>query len=525
MHLSERISVVVFSCLAAITVHADPVTWTLTDAVFDDGGTATGSFTYDRDTNTLSDINIVTSATATATGASYTALLSGGPTTTRFVQQLQADYTGARVLSLNYDGSLTNAGGTVPIGTAFSAEALCTSSTCNSEAPQRRFVAGSVVAGPPPVSVGVQLPKVAIIDDIDDSGEYEVVVMGRRSPAEFGAAGVWGLQSSDQLNGFWYSEAFPASDASPIGDINGNETMDIAFLVFDPVNERPKIEVHEPLDGKRIKNVNFNKDHAPVALSIIADQNGNQSQEAAVLARRISDGRGRLLIRDLVTKAKVTNISLPKIYTVLSLDTADDISGNGAPEALVLATRNSDQVGFVLIWDTGGAGKIVNVRLPKNHDPVDHLAISGPGGISAVAVLALRTTDNRGRLLVYDALTGAKLWGATLATGRVPVSVVPVVTSGGEQQLAALQRRNSDIRPVVTFYDVDSGGLVKHVFFDADQFPLALAALPDSVIDAGSDPELAVFVFDIPNQVARTRVRDSVSKQLIQTLELPPLPP
>jgi hypothetical protein len=524
MHRFARISVVIFVCLLAITVRADPVTWTLTDAIFDDGGTATGSFVYNADTNTTSDINIVTSSTVMMAEGNYRVLLSGGPATTRLVEQQQADYTGARVLSLNYDGSLTNAGGEVPIGTAFSAEALCSNAACNPESPQRRFVAGSVVAGPPPVSVAFQLPKITAIDDLDDNGEYQVLTMARNPTLDFGVALLWGLESSELINAVVYSEAFQPSDASPIIDLNGNGTTDIAYLVFDPVVERPKVEVRDPLTDKRIKNVDFNKDHVPTALGIMADQNGNQSQEAVVLARRTSDGRGRLLIRDLVTKEKVRNISLPKIYTVLSLDTAEDISGNGAPEALVLATRTSDQRGFVLVWDTGGAGKVVNVKLPKDHAPVDHLAISGPGGISAVAVLARRTTDNRGRLLVYDALTGAKLWGATLAAGRDPRSVVSVVTSGGAQQLAALQRRIADTRPVVTVYDVDSGGLVNNIFFDADQFPLGLGALPDSVIDIGSDPEMAVFVFDIPNQVARTRVRDSVSKQLIQTLELPPPP-
>ena len=49
--------------LAAISINANafPVEWTLNNFVFDDGGIATGGFTYDADTYELSNVSIVTS--------------------------------------------------------------------------------------------------------------------------------------------------------------------------------------------------------------------------------------------------------------------------------------------------------------------------------------------------------------------------------------------------------------------------------------------------------------------------------
>ena len=44
----------------ASIAQAAPVTWTFNNVVFDDGTQLTGSFTYDIDTNTTSDINIFT---------------------------------------------------------------------------------------------------------------------------------------------------------------------------------------------------------------------------------------------------------------------------------------------------------------------------------------------------------------------------------------------------------------------------------------------------------------------------------
>lgn len=52
---------------------AVPVDWAVS-GTYDDGGTVTGSFTYDRDTNTYSNIAITTTNGGTRSGAVYTAV-------------------------------------------------------------------------------------------------------------------------------------------------------------------------------------------------------------------------------------------------------------------------------------------------------------------------------------------------------------------------------------------------------------------------------------------------------------------
>ena len=48
-----------------------PLTWTISNATFSDGGTASGTFVYDADTNTYSSINITTTTGSVRSGASY----------------------------------------------------------------------------------------------------------------------------------------------------------------------------------------------------------------------------------------------------------------------------------------------------------------------------------------------------------------------------------------------------------------------------------------------------------------------
>ena len=129
---------------------ADGVTWDLSGVTFDDGGTASGSFVYDADTNTVSDIDIVTTAGTAFGGATYT---GSDPAFGPFPDQLVAvtdaslaDFTGTPVLNLLFLDSLTDAGGTVDLLDAI--ETTCFDSDCTDTGPfLRDITAGEVVAG------------------------------------------------------------------------------------------------------------------------------------------------------------------------------------------------------------------------------------------------------------------------------------------------------------------------------------------------------------------------------------------
>jgi CSLREA domain-containing protein len=381
---------------------------------------------------------------------------------------------------------------------------------------QARCDIGAVEVEAPLEPIGTPITSFALAD-LAGGPDEEVVVVGDLNGN--GRAAVQDLGTASAVGSVAFTDGLTPIDAQGIADLNNNNADDLALLVRQTQDIVPKVEVRDPLTGKRLKNVDFNKQHEPVALAILADQNGNQSEEAAVLAKRASDNRPRVLIRDIQTKAKVINISLPKIFDVLELVDAPDFSGNGKAEVLVLASRLSDSKAFVLVWDTGGTGKIVNVQLPKNHTPVDLAYLTGPGGVAAVAVLAVRTTDERGRVLVYDALTAVKLWAAILGAGQAPVAIRSFATSGGATRVAALVERTSDSKPIVRIFNGNTGAVVDNVSYDAGQAPVDLLVLADSTLDGNANPELGVLVN--PDSDTQMRVRDSVTKNLLQTLSVP----
>jgi len=135
--------------LTSAAASAIPVTWTLQGVTFTDGGTASGSFAYDADTNTYSSVNITTTpGSVILTGATLVYVSPGfAPSNDSVLTAASnaADLTGTRAFALFFGSALTNVGGTVSI--ASGEEASCANSTCSAPTAPNRFTsAGSVSA-------------------------------------------------------------------------------------------------------------------------------------------------------------------------------------------------------------------------------------------------------------------------------------------------------------------------------------------------------------------------------------------
>jgi len=123
-----------------------PVVWTLSGVTFADGGTASGTFTYDAGTNTYSAVAITTTPGSVRSGATYAFSLgiSGATFLLATTVNPAIDQTGLPALLLVYATPLTNAGGTVSLVSP-SQEASCADAGCANPPSTPRFTtSGSV---------------------------------------------------------------------------------------------------------------------------------------------------------------------------------------------------------------------------------------------------------------------------------------------------------------------------------------------------------------------------------------------
>jgi hypothetical protein len=168
-------AVLVLGLAAGFTpAKAVPVTWTLQDWTFNDGGSASGSFVYDADTNVFSDMFIATTNGSARTGAIYGEAISGGNTAFSAVPFAGfPSLVSSPNLVVMFASQLTNLGGIVDV--FMGQEATCDNVACTSLAGPIRFLEdGSVVAATP---IPAALPLFL-------TGLVALVAVGRRKRAQ-----------------------------------------------------------------------------------------------------------------------------------------------------------------------------------------------------------------------------------------------------------------------------------------------------------------------------------------------------
>ena len=135
------------------SVGATPITWTLNGVAFDDGGTATGSFVYDADTNTYTNIAITTTGSLSFF---YDQLL--GQATYGIDAGTGSSADGQGFLQVIAVSDFTNAGGSIALGPHGQSpwETTYSGGSPNfSSPPFRNIISGSFVSVPEPATIAL----------------------------------------------------------------------------------------------------------------------------------------------------------------------------------------------------------------------------------------------------------------------------------------------------------------------------------------------------------------------------------
>ncbi|WP_353236569.1 IPTL-CTERM sorting domain-containing protein [Diaphorobacter ruginosibacter] len=159
------ISAIAFGSVA----HATPIKWTLSNVIFGDSGTASGSFVYDADTNTFSMVSLSTTAGSSGTASTFSSVCSVSacpvPSSDQVVSAIDpasttGDMTNIKVLYMAFATPLTNSGGTVVLTSG--ASGTCINSTCSIPPTDARNITGGQLNGVPYVAPTAATPVPAL---------------------------------------------------------------------------------------------------------------------------------------------------------------------------------------------------------------------------------------------------------------------------------------------------------------------------------------------------------------------------
>jgi hypothetical protein len=189
MHLSihKAISSIALCCLA-IASQAAPIKWTLNDFVLHDGGFISGSFVFDEDTLTFSQISISNTAGTVGTAGALNELCSepkcppSGFGILAFADAPPAeDMRGIKLLIMLTPEGLTNAGGTIPVTSG--STGTCNSADCSNVPPDAQNVTfGSLIGVPYLAPQSITFISVAP-SSAQVGNTYEVAATGGTSGA------------------------------------------------------------------------------------------------------------------------------------------------------------------------------------------------------------------------------------------------------------------------------------------------------------------------------------------------------
>ncbi len=161
-----------FMVTLGCAAQAAPITWNLSNVGFADGGTASGSFQYDADTGSYSNIAITTTQVASF-GATYGTPNPVNPGNASLLlviadlPPLAIDLTGTPALALSFTSPLTNLGGTSDIISrslgGFSFESTCSLASCSVVSGSTRDVVSGQVTTNVPAPATAALLSLALV--------------------------------------------------------------------------------------------------------------------------------------------------------------------------------------------------------------------------------------------------------------------------------------------------------------------------------------------------------------------------
>jgi PKD repeat protein len=298
------------------------------------------------------------------------------------------------------------------------------------------------------------------------------------------------------------------SDGSLIRELNYTDTLTLAIGAVEIAGQPPGIavmyqqteapynvvvQVRSADTGAFVNDVSFGSTYTGVDMTIIPDKNGNGIDEAVVVGE--DDNQGvRVLVKDLLTEEKLGAVFHGSGVDPMALETMPDLNNDGAAEVALLERTRSNNKFRVWVIDTEAQAVLTNIDYGFGGFEAVAMAVvpATAAADTGVALSMLRSSDNTGKLVTKNALTGTNLSNIQYNKVYVPVDLATVADTNGNGTLDLALMEQSAAKDVrIRVFDSATGAQTNSMPMQKLDSARALAAIDD--VNGNGSSEAAAF--------------------------------
>ena len=236
-----------------------------------------------------------------------------------------------------------------------------------------------------------------ITDDADGNGVLELAVLSRRTSDGRGVVEVRNAFGTANAVSVWLGTGLIPQDLEIVPDADSNGVPEVAVLASRSSDGRALVEVKNAAGAAAGTIIWCASGNAAVNLAVSADSDGNSIPELAVLLERRSDRRGVVEVRNAAGAYNTRMLWLAAGNVGLAVEPIGDADGNTVPDVAVLARRDSDGRALVEVKNTSGAVNTNTLWYPAGYTATQLAVLEDvdANGVREAAPLLVRDSDGR----------------------------------------------------------------------------------------------------------------------------------
>ncbi|WP_153914070.1 thrombospondin type 3 repeat-containing protein [Shewanella sp. TC10] len=181
-------------------------------------------------------------------------------------------------------------------------------------------------------------------------------------------------QTDDSL----YIETFSGSDYTPINnfemlfdfesvtlhllaDNNGNGSNELGIFGYETSTNKYKLHVYDTSSGNRLSIFTWPAVLGDVTFQSLDDLTGDSVEEYAISGVHLSNGTKQLVVKDGATRASYQTFKWPNLWTDTQFVTMSDITFDGVPEVALYGRHTRLDKGQLFIYDGADSSSKVDV--------------------------------------------------------------------------------------------------------------------------------------------------------------------